>query len=148
MNKLKSCVLLLVLMIFLLGTNSIFADNGPQKMVLVSSSAIPAFTPRELRRFYLGASVTKQGNLLTPIRNKSDNLLYEVFLQKVISMSDNRYERFLIKRVYRGAGSSPRSIKTAAKLNKFLLLRSNAVSFMWEADAKKISGIKIIQPLW
>lgn len=141
-------VLLIMLLAILPAVNSTYAANPEQQLVLVSASSMPIFTPRELRRFYLGAPVTKKGRQLTPIRNESDELLYEVFLQKVISMSESRYERFLIKRVYRGAGSSPRSIKRAKKLTKFLLLRDNSISFMWKSDAEKIPGIKIIQPLW
>lgn len=148
MSKLTRHSLLLILFGGLLCANIAFAGRDEPQMVLVSGSTPPQLTYTELRRLYLGASITKLGRKLVPLRNKSDNLLYEMFLQKVISMSASRYERFLVKRVYRGAGSRLPVINKPDKIVQMLKQRSDMVSFMWEADAIKADGINIIQPLW
>lgn len=148
MSNLLKYLLLLILWSSLLYANIVFAANENSQMVLVSGSTPPHLTQSELRRLYLGAPVTKHGKKLVPLRNESDELLYEMFLQKVISMSASRYEQFLVKRVYRGAGSRLRVATKFKKVVALLKQRSDMVSFMWKVDAENTNGINIIQPLW
>jgi hypothetical protein len=121
-----------------------------QTLVLVTNvhNEIAPLEFNDLRRIYLGLAPKDTDITLTPVGNKSEALLYEVFLQKIVHMSSRSYERHLLTKVVRG-GSQRMQISTDAdSLNDALRNNKNAISFMWENDAKTNPDITIVQKIW
>lgn len=121
-----------------------------ERLVLVSSTATPVtlLTPAEARKVFLGRPLVKDGVRLEALRNTSDALLQEVFLQKVVFMSERAYERQLLSTVFREGGERPVDYANPQQLLTALQNRSGALTYMWEPEARTTSGIKIVGELW
>lgn len=129
--------------------NDALAADGSRALVLVGGEAshLSALSPGDVRRLYLGRSIQKDGVQLVPLRNTTDPLLYETFLQKVVFMSAQSYERHLLVRIYQTGGQRPPSYDKPAALEKALQRDPGSVTFMWRAEAQAMPGITIIQEL-
>lgn len=115
------------------------------RIVIVASaeSGIKSMSIKEVRRAYLGASVVLNGVEVKPLLNQSDKLVAEMFLQKVLFMSADAYERQLISRAFRGE-SSPKVYNDLADLLAALKTNSMAITFMSYDTAVATPGIRII----
>ena len=145
----KQLVLSLFILCNLLGTQT-FADDQMSHAVLVSASDTPIaeFTNKELRMLFLGYSVTKNAQKVEPLINASDKVTYNGFLQKVMFMSENNYDRKLVTRVFRHGGERPRKFNKRNDLIENLKMRSNTVTFVMPDVAAQLKGIQIVQNLW
>ena len=115
-------------------------------LVLVAStkSPISTLTATEARKLYLGMPFRVDGKTITPLRNTSDSLLQEVFMQRVMYMATETYERQILNRVFRMGGERPPIHADPREL--IAALRSNflAISYMWQEAAVAVPGIKIV----
>jgi hypothetical protein len=103
---------------------------------------------REVRRLFLGIPVSKNGERLTALRHYSSPLLKQVFLQKIIFMSERNYERQLMLRTFRFGNSRPKILNDIDSVFQALENTVNGVSYMWSSDAAKIGGFQIVDVLW
>lgn len=119
-----------------------------QRIAIVASaeSAIKAISAKDTRRAYLGATIVLDGVEIKPLRNQTDKLAGEVFLQKVLFMSSEAYERQLLARAFRG-GSSPKAYEKLADLLAALHNDKSTITFMLYETAINTSGIRIIGSL-
>lgn len=125
------------------------SDTG-RKLVLVTSSQSDQITlsAAEGRKLFLGIPIELNGRLLVPLRNQTDPVLYEVFLQKTMFMSGPMYERTLLTRLLRTKGTRPQAYETENDLLKALQENPNTVTFMWSSQAKSIPDLRILVELW
>lgn len=122
-----------------------------QGLVLVADvrSQLPSLTRREIRRAYLGASVVKEGQLVRPLVNLTDENLHEVFLQKVMYMSSPAYQRQLMRKFIHAKGHRPTVYRDRNKLFDALSKNPGAVTYiMWDKEAKKHPDLKVVEVLW
>jgi len=126
------------------------SQAAPERLVLVTGahSTIPSLTSVEVRKLFLGKPIIKDGVRIEALRNASDTLLQEVFLQKVIFMSERAYERQLLSNVFREGGHRPSAYKDLKSLAAELQTRPAALSYMWAGTAQATPGIKIVSELW
>ena len=136
----------------LLGLAALTPCYGEQRaLVLVGDQRlhIAAISPVELRRLFLGFTITNHQQKIMPLVNMADSLLYEVFLQKVVFMSANAYEKQLSTRLARIEEKiMPTRVYDTKNLIKLLTEGNHAVTYMWHENAKHYSNLKIIQILW
>ena len=121
-----------------------------RKLVLVASgqSDAVALSTEEVRKLYLGVTVTKDGKTFLPLCNHTDTVAYEVFMQKVMYMSGPAYERALMTRVVRTTTSiRPPEYAAEKELLQALAATPNAVTYMW-ADKAEAAGLKVVGELW
>jgi hypothetical protein len=116
-----------------------------QRIVIVTGegSKIKAISAKEVRRAYLGAIIVLNGIEIKPLRNQSDKLAEEVFLQKVLFMSAEAYERQILALTFRGGNI----LKAYDKLNDLLSVLQNdntTITFMLFGTAITTPGIRII----
>jgi len=136
-----------VLMIFTsAGSNASEVDHA----VLVAATGTPMkkFSNKELRRLYLGYPVTNGKQRFEPLVNQSNEIIYQVFLQKVMFMSEQSYNRKLVTRVFRHGGERPLSFQKRGSLISALKVNSSAITFMMPDVAAGIEGIQVVQLLW
>ncbi|MGA7750476.1 MAG: hypothetical protein WBQ69_01750 [Gallionella sp.] len=114
-------------------------------LVIVASadSSIKSMSIKEVRRVYLGAIIVVNGVEVKPLLNQSDKLVTEMFLQKVLFMSADAYERQSISRSFRGE-SSPKAYNDLADLLAALKTNNMAITFMSYDTAIATPGIRII----
>lgn len=119
-------------------------------LVLVSGaiSNVPQLTPNEVRKLFLGVVLTKDGQRIEPLLNATDPLLNEVFLQKIIFMSGDNYQRQLNARIAATGDPRPQEYSDRWQLISALRTRHGSVSFMWNNDVRIRAGLKVVQELW
>lgn len=148
-----ACLSLYLFVALALLGNFCFAQqtsSDTRRLVLVSSSHadIPQLAPTQVRKLYLGAPLVMDGKRIEPLRNTSDRLLYEVFLQKIVFMSARSYERQLLSQVFRGGGGQPQAYENTDDLSNALKNNPYMVSYMWSDTVAERAGLKVIQELW
>lgn len=118
-------------------------------IVLFSTEADPdlSLATLELRKLYLGFTVRHDGHLLRPIRNRSDETLDAVFLQYVVSMSEEIYERRLLELSLQQGRPRPIEVNSLDALVR-AMAAPHGVSFAWHSDLARIPGAHLIRVLW
>lgn len=132
---------------------AVFATRLPAAeltLVLVAGaqSGISKISPEEVRRLYLGAPVVSGGRVLAPLRNETNSLLREVFMQQVLFMSTSAYERQILMNTYRTGATPPPVYTDVRQLTGALRADPQAVTYMFRETALATSGVKIIAQLW
>ena len=119
-------------------------------LVLVSGamSNVPQLTPTEVRKLFLGVKLIKDGQRIEPLLNATEPLLNEVFLQKIIFMSADNYQRQLNARIAATGDPRPQEYFDRWQLISALRTRRGSVTFMWNKDVRVQAGLKVIQELW
>lgn len=139
---------LLILSLNASGARGLAAEERQLVLVSAVSSKITPLSPIDVRRLFLGLPIIQNNARVEAVHNASDPLLTEVFLQKIIFMSAQNYERQLMERVFRSGGHRPIRHTDADKLIATLQDTPSALSYMWLNKAEKIPGIKVVQELW
>lgn len=134
-------LLLLAAPVFSMGGRALVLVTGAQ-------SGISALSPTEVRKLYLGVAFLADGAPIQPLRNHSDALLQEVFLQNVLFMSEPMYERALMIGVLHAKGARPPAYESQDELLDALRNNRNAVTYLWSDTAHALTGIKILGELW
>lgn len=119
-------------------------------LVLVTShdSPIDDLSAADLRLSYLAVPVRADNVEIRPVLNRSDDLLHEVFLQKVIYLSSQHYSRQIVSRVFQSGGTRPATADSESDLVALLRRDPRRISYMWRRDAQRHEGIKAVDVLW
>lgn len=125
-------------------------NDEVQTLVAVSSgrSVLAGLKPTDLRLAFLSVPIGQGAARARPVLNHSSPLLYEVFLQKVVFLSSEQYQRQLVAHVFRSGGTRPMSVETEEQLVRLLREDPQRVSFMWARDAARHADIKVVKVLW
>lgn len=102
----------------------------------------------EIRRLFLGLPVAQQQRRLIAVINRTESLLYQVFLQKVLFMSAPLYERQLLANVVRQSGIQPPVYTDQQALLRVLRTQPSTVTFMWQDQISAGSGVVVIAVIW
>lgn len=126
------------------------APETGRRLVLVANSRsdVDTLTAAEIRKLFLGIPIERNQHSLVPLRNQTDPVLHEVFLQKVMFMSAPMYERTLLTRLLRTKGTRPHAYKTETELLQALQADANAVTYLWASQAESTPDLRIVVDLW
>lgn len=121
-----------------------------QAVVLVvrADSSVSSLDSVTVRKLFLGFPVLVNGIPLHPLRNRSDPLLDEIFLQQIVGMSQSSYDRQILIGVNRQRSLRPAELASVADVVAALTADPNAVSFMWRRDVGHNSNLRVIRVLW
>ena len=145
MNKHTATAMLLTLLAA--ASSSVLADE--QLVLIVSAdSKIEQLDSLEVRKLFLGLTVTHNGERLRPVLNEADARVKQVFLQNVVSMSDITYDRRLLRLALQQGRTQPIAYKDTAFLIKAVTTDPVAVSYVWAKDVAHNADVKIIRVLW
>jgi hypothetical protein len=132
-----------------LGAARAFArDDDPVVLATAEQDPGLALASVEVRKLFLGFTVLHAGHALRPVRNRSDELLDKIFLQHVMTMSAEAYERRLLTMTLQQGRPRPLEIRSREELVKALLGIPHSVSFAWESDLAGVRGIRVVRVLW
>ena len=125
------------------------AHGGDNRLVLVASASSPlgALTTADVRRLYLGIPRRHAGREINALRNAESPVVKEMFLQHVLFMSSQAYERRLSARVHGGGGSRVPEFKEPRALMQMLAADPHAVTYMQSGAAARRPGIRILAEL-
>jgi hypothetical protein len=140
--KLAAAALLL-----LLRTAPVTADH---ELVLVASthSPIDSLSAIEVRKIYFGITVRHGSLALRGLRNMAGPRIDSIFLQSVVSMSQQAYERRLISGSLRYGRPRPAEFSSYDALIEELEHSPGAVTYMWREDADRLPQVKVLEILW
>jgi hypothetical protein len=124
--------------------------SGREAVVLVTAEPDPdlALVSLQVRKLFLGFTVLHAGNVLRPVRNRSDELLDKIFLQHVMAMSNETYERRLLSLTLQQGRPRPVEVSSSIDLVEVLLRIPHSVSFAWQSDIDDIPAIHAVRTLW
>jgi hypothetical protein len=128
---------------------NVLAQSDALRLVLVASTSSPVenMSALEVRRLYLGVPVTVAGQNIEALRY-TEHQAQEVFLQKVLFMSLNAYERQIVTHTFRTGRPKPEELGHVAGVTEALLGNPQAVSYLPEEEVRKARGLKIVGKLW
>ena len=117
-------------------------------LVTDKDSPIESISSLDIRKVYLGISVTVGGYAVRALRRRGDEHLNEIFLQSVIAMSQRSYERRLLSLVLKFGTPRPVEVDSHDELLESLANHSSSVAYMWKSEAESDSRVRIIRVLW
>lgn len=138
--------LFLMLLAGMLSPPSLHAQPPESSLVLVANaqSAIKQLSPAEARKLYLGVPMIVESNRVHPLRNNTDPMVQEMFMQKVMFMSTPAYERQILSQVFRMGGTRPFAYVEMGDLLRALETDPAAVTFLPRGLAATRPGLKIV----
>ena len=104
-------------------------------------------TAAEVRRLYLGIPLTHLGREIQPLRNGANTIVNEMFLQHVLYMSAQAYERQISARIYRSGGNRIPEYTELRTLVESLAAQPFAVTYMLAETAARNPRLKILTDL-
>ncbi len=136
-----------VLLALLMAGAPALADE--QLVLIVSAdSRIAQLDSVEVRKLFLGLTVTQNGTRLRPVLNEADARVKEIFLQNIVSMSDITYDRSLLRLTLIQGQRQPTAYQDVALLLQAVAADPSAVSYAWAKDAAHDPRIRILRVLW
>lgn len=147
MSRLVACF---VMILFMTVISPVSVANEIRSLVLVAHVGANniKMSNLEIRRLFLGLPVAQQQRRLIAIINRTESLLYQVFLQKVLFMSAPLYERQLLANVVRQSGIQPPVYTDQQELLRALRTQPSTVTFMWQDQISAGSGVVVIAVIW
>ena len=138
---------LLLAMVMMLSMTMSWADES---VVLVTSSTSPItdMSSLDIRKAYLGISVTVEGRTILPMRQEQDSRLNQIFLQSVIAMSQKSYERRLLSMMLKFGTPRPGKADNREALVEALQRNPYAIGYMWMSDAASDPRVTTVKVLW
>ncbi len=132
MSRLKLSIYTSILIVFL-ATTRVIATDRVKTLVIVSNTDVPIkkLSIGDIRKLYLGYPIKLDGQEIHPIINRSDPLLYVVFLQKIVFLSARSYQRRLKTEMFRSGKREIPEIDDKHELQKRIKEIKNTISFMW-----------------
>jgi len=140
----------LKLLFFIIAMMSTQAAVAELAVVLVTDSESPIreMSSLEIRKAYMGVSVSVSDQSVRALRRRDDDRLNKIFLQSVIAMSQRSYERRLLSLVLRFGTPRPIEVRSPQELSELLERIPASVSYMWKSDAEADPNVRIIKVLW
>jgi hypothetical protein len=124
-----------------------FADETVV-LIISAESKVEQLDSLEVRKLFLGMTVTHNGERLRPLLNEADPRIKDVFLQNIVSMTDMTYDRRILLLALQGGRSLPTVYTNTTTLINNVATDPTAVSFAWAKDVQRDKRIKILRVLW
>jgi len=124
--------------------------SAAEQLVLIVSadSKVEQLDSLEVRKLFLGLTVTQNGERLRPVLDEADARVKEIFLQNIVSMSDSTYDRSVLRLALIQGQIKPIAYKDIALLIKAVVADPTAVSYAWAKDVAHDPRIKVLRVLW
>jgi hypothetical protein len=121
-----------------------------EQLVLIVSadSKVEQLDSHELRKLFLGLTVTYHGDRLRPVLDEANARVKEIFLQNIVSMSETTYDRNVLRLALIQGQVKPIVYKDIALLIRAVVADPTAVSYAWAKDIANDPRIKVLRVLW
>ncbi len=117
-------------------------------LIVNAKSEIVYLSSVEVRKLFTGLPVMRGGHQLRALRNESDTLLDQVFLQNIVSMSEPTYER-RVRALAKQQGRVPMpAVHSTHDLLQSLAGDTSVVSFAWASEVSAERGVRVLGVLW
>ena len=117
-------------------------------LIVNATSPVAMLDAVDIKRLFLGIPVERGGVTLHALLNNSDEQLKMVFLQYVVSMSEQAYQRRLLMLTLEQGRRMPTVYEDGAGLLSAVGAKSGAVSYAWESAALRNPHVRVLRELW
>jgi hypothetical protein len=117
-------------------------------LVVGSDATMEEISLLDIRKAYLGISVSLAGGTVRPLRRTDDERLNQIFMQSVIAMSERSYERRLLSLMLKFGTPRPEEIDDRDQLKRRLVERPHSITYMWKSEAESDARLKVLRVLW
>jgi hypothetical protein len=126
------------------------AGAGKREVVLIvrADSNIVALDSVAMRKVFIGLPVLVDGKLLHPVRNRSDSLLDNIFLQQIVAMSQAAYDRQTLGGVMRQGRVRPVEISSHQQVFDILYRDPDCITFDWLDNVERDRRIRVLRVVW
>lgn len=138
----------LLLSLVLVLTAEVTVAEDSVVLVVGSDSTIAEISLLEIRKAYLGISVSLGGGTVRPLRRNDDERLNRIFMQTVIAMSERSYERRLLSLMLRFGTPRPEEVDDRDQLDRRLAERPYSIAYMWKTEAEADARVRVVRTLW
>ena len=138
------CILLLACGVF----GPLHSASESVVLVVRADSPINDLSSVEVRKLFLGFPVLVDGKVLHAIRNRSDVRLDDVFLQQIVAMSQEAYDRQILVGLNRQGWVRPAEVGSVVRVIEYLYADPQAVSYVWLRDVEHNPRLKVLRTLW
>jgi hypothetical protein len=130
MKRLRARAAACLVCAFVLGLPSAARPAASDLVIVVDeSSPIRSISVADVRRRFLGIPLAVDGVEVIPVRNLSNTDFYEVFLQRVLFMSAQSYERRMLNKIFRDGGDRILAVTSIVELSRALHDDPRRISF-------------------
>jgi hypothetical protein len=121
-----------------------------RSVVLVTNDhcSISKLSNLEIRKAYLGVTVSVGGQAIRPLRLAGDPELDQVFFQTIVAMSEKSYERRALSLALKFGTPRPTAHESVEQALATLERTPCGVLFLWAEDARRSNNTKTIRVLW
>jgi len=137
----------LALWLFVAGS-AVAQTPGDLVLVTHQSSPISALSAGEMRRVFMGLTVSVPQGPVRPIINASSDSLRTAFLQHVVGLSERMYQRRRLSLELQQGVTRPQSVSDPKQLVERLRGTPTGISFMWRSDALRLQELRILKVIW
>lgn len=124
--------------------------TADRTVVLVTGESCPVekLDPLDVRKVYLGITVSLNGNHIRPLRFTGDEQLNRIFFQSIVAMSRKSYEKRALSLALRFGTPRPPEISDLDMALGIVRRIDCSIVYAWSDELVGRDGIKILQPLW
>jgi hypothetical protein len=117
-------------------------------LVVRTDSPVQALDSLAVRKAFIGFTVSAGSAPLRPLVNATEPSLRAAFLQHVVGLSPQMYQRRTLTLVLQQGLAPPVVLTDQQALLRALRSSPYAVTFMWQSAADRLDGIRIVRTLW
>lgn len=110
--------------------HTVWSSSADLVIVVDDRSPIRSIPIADVRRRYLGIPLVIDGVEVIPVRNLSNADFYEMFLQRVLFMSAEGYERRMLNKIFREGGDTIASVSSREELERLLHGDTRRITFL------------------
>lgn len=123
------------------------ADEG---VVVVTSTAsnISTMNIMDIRRMYLGLPPINKNMTGKAIINRTDADTYNLFLKNIMHMTEYRYKRRLVKRIFRYGTSAIKEVESLQEISSHFEKNKDDITFISTSQLEQVRDVKVILRLW
>jgi hypothetical protein len=119
-------------------------------VLLVTSRAcqMTSISTLDIRKAYLGIRVSYEDEAVRAFRLTSDARLNQIFLQAVVAMSEQTYERRLVSQLIKYGRPRPQEFESITDLVTAINNAPCSVSYLWKIDLDAQVSLKALKVIW
>ena len=117
-------------------------------LVVPARSPIQSLDSLQVRKAFVGLSVTVNGGTIVPLINNSQESLRAAFLQHVVGLSEQMYRRRTLTLALQQGRASPVVHTQQAELLRELEANAFSVTYMWQSSAAGLDQVRVVRVLW
>jgi hypothetical protein len=124
------------------------ADNHSVVLITNEQCPVAELSNLDIRKAYLGITVSVGGQAIRPLRVVGDPELDRVFFQTIVAMSEKSYERRALSLALKFGTPRPAEHDSVEQALAALQHVSCGVLFLWAEDVQAGNETKTIRVLW